>query len=135
MPPFNTDYRAGTLSWTDWKPITGENAWAFFIGPLQAASLHYQKEGANGFIPLHEPALDNALKVLPTFAQMQSALGGPGFGIDVRCGFSEVAMTLPSRWARTPFELPVPKSMPITRPRPQAAIRALKTVRERMPVF
>ena len=76
LPPFNTDYRPGTLSWTDWKPITGENAWAFFIGPLQAASLHYQVAPANGFVPLHDPALDNALRVLPTFAQMQSSLGG-----------------------------------------------------------
>lgn len=75
LPPFTTDYRAGTLSWTDWKPITGENAWAFFIGPLQAATLHFQKDAA-GYIPLHDPALDNALKVLPTFALMQSSLGG-----------------------------------------------------------
>lgn len=76
LPPFNTDYRAGTLSWTDWKPITGENGWAFFIGPLQAATLHYQGDAANGYIPLQDPALDNALRVLPTFAQMQSSLGG-----------------------------------------------------------
>ena len=76
LPPFNTDYRAGTLSWTDWKPITGENAWAFLIGPLQAASLHHQPDPANGYIPLNDPALDNALRVLPTFALMQSTLGG-----------------------------------------------------------
>ncbi len=76
LPPFTTEYRAGTLSWTDWKPITGENAWAFFIGPVQAATLHYQPDPAHGCIPLHDPALENALRILPTFAQMQSPLGG-----------------------------------------------------------
>ncbi|WP_448872521.1 hypothetical protein [Desulfobulbus propionicus] len=76
LPPFTTDYRPGLISWTDWKPITGENGWAFLIGPLQAAQLHYQVDGPDGYVPLHDMALDNALKILPTFAAMQSSLGG-----------------------------------------------------------
>ena len=36
LPLQNPDYQPGTVTWTDWKPITGENAWAFLLGPLQA---------------------------------------------------------------------------------------------------
>ena len=57
---------------TDWKPITGENAWAFLIGPLQVAHLNYGKGAA---IPFDDLALQNALDVLPTFAALQSAVG------------------------------------------------------------
>ncbi len=73
--PLNPRYHAGLISWTDWKPITGENAWAFLIGPLQAAQLNYQSTG-KGFVPLSDPALQNALQILPTFGLMQSETGG-----------------------------------------------------------
>ncbi|MCL2458775.1 MAG: hypothetical protein FWF31_08015, partial [Desulfobulbus sp.] len=76
LPANNPDYQPGLISWTDWKPITGENAWAFFIGPLQAAHLHFLHGRANGYVPFHEQALTNALAVLPAFAAMQSPLGG-----------------------------------------------------------
>src|SRR4029079_13693464 len=39
--PLPNNYHIGNISWADWKPITGENAWAFLIGPLQAAYLQY----------------------------------------------------------------------------------------------
>jgi hypothetical protein len=45
------------------------------LGPLQAAALHYQIEKKATFIPFHDPALGNALAMLPTFAAMQSPLG------------------------------------------------------------
>jgi hypothetical protein len=76
LPPLTPEYRPGLINWTDWKPITGENAWAFFIGPLQAAQIHYQSGQPEGYVPIHDLALDNALHVLPTFAAMQSPLGG-----------------------------------------------------------
>lgn len=75
LPAPNPEYQAGTVNWTDWKPITGENAWAFLLGPLQAADLHYRVERKAAFVPLHDPALSNALALLPTFAALQSSLG------------------------------------------------------------
>ena len=73
--PTDPAYQPGTISWTDWKPITGENGWAFFIGPLQAAALHYHLNPKAGFVPFRDPAMQNALAVLPAFAAMQSPLG------------------------------------------------------------
>jgi hypothetical protein len=75
LPPLNPDYQPGKVTWTDWKPITGENSWAFFLGPLQAASLHYLVELKSAFVPFTDPAVQNALAVLPAFAAMQSPLG------------------------------------------------------------
>ncbi len=76
LPENNPEYQPGKVTWTDWKPITGENAWAFLLGPLQAASLHYLNEQHSTHVPLHDPALQNALAILPAFAAMQSGLGG-----------------------------------------------------------
>ncbi|WP_321283824.1 hypothetical protein [uncultured Vibrio sp.] len=76
LPAFHPDYALGRISWTDWKPITGENAWAFFIGPLQAAAIHYRLDQPGHYLPLQDPALENALNILPTFAAMQSSVGG-----------------------------------------------------------
>jgi hypothetical protein len=75
LPPENPEYQAGTISWTDWKPITGENAWAFLIGPLQAARLQYQSIEQRACIPFRDLAVQNALSVLPAFAALQSPLG------------------------------------------------------------
>jgi hypothetical protein len=33
--PHNPAYVAGRIAWSDWKPITGDNAWAYLVGPLQ----------------------------------------------------------------------------------------------------
>ena len=75
LPPLNPEYQPGKVSWTDWKPITGENAWAFLIGPLQAAALHYRSGNNAAYVPFRDPAIANALAVLPAFAAMQSPLG------------------------------------------------------------
>lgn len=80
LPANNTTYKPGLISWTDWKPFSGENAWAFLIGPLQAAHIHYvEGQGVDGnkstHIPYADIAVQNALQVLPTFAAMQSAIG------------------------------------------------------------
>ena len=76
LPPLNPAYEVGRISWSDWKPIAGENAWAFLIGPLQAAHIHYVIGEKKPFVPFSELAVQNALDILPTFATMQSPLGG-----------------------------------------------------------
>jgi hypothetical protein len=75
LPVGNTDYQPGMVSWSDWKPVTGENAWALLLGPLQAAFLHYQRDGQRDHVPHAELAVQNALAVLPTIAAMQSTTG------------------------------------------------------------
>jgi len=76
LPDDQPEYRAGKVTWSDWKPVTGENAWAFLVGPLQAAFLHYIRDGHHAYVPLKDLAVQNALHVLPAFAAMQSAIGG-----------------------------------------------------------
>lgn len=76
LPPLNADYQRGKITWTDWKPITGENAWAFLLGPLHAAYLHYVIDKRQAFVPFDELAIQSALAILPTFAIMQSQIGG-----------------------------------------------------------
>ena len=76
LPVSTPAYKAGKITWSDWKPITGENAWAFLIGPLQSAYLQYVAFEHGSFVPFEELAVQNALNVLPTFAAMQSTLGG-----------------------------------------------------------
>jgi hypothetical protein len=76
LPIANPEYKVGKVSWTDWKPITGENAWAFLLGPLQAAYIHYVQDKRATCVPFNDLAVQNALAVLPTFAAMQSWVGG-----------------------------------------------------------
>ncbi len=75
LPGDNPLYRPGFLSWSDWKPITGDNAWAFLVGPLQAAYLHYVVERGGKCVPFAERATQNAIAVLGAFAAMQSPSG------------------------------------------------------------
>lgn len=58
----------GASSWSDWKPILGENAWAQLIGPLQAEYL-----ANNGKISA--TTLDNAINSLYAFSAMQAGIG------------------------------------------------------------
>ncbi|MDA7742134.1 hypothetical protein N8865_00795 [Francisellaceae bacterium] len=60
-------------SWTDFKPISGENGWAFLIGALQALDLT-TAEGTN--VAFNSVALQNALQLLPALKAMQSPIGG-----------------------------------------------------------
>lgn len=75
LPADRPQYQPGRISWSDWKPVTGDNAWAFLIGPLQAAYLHYVVDDHGTYVPFRDPSIQNALAVLPTFAAMQSPLG------------------------------------------------------------
>lgn len=76
LPKNNANYQKGRITWTDWKPITGENAWAFLLGPLHAAYIHYVNGERKQFVPFDDLSVQNALAVLPTFAAMQSQIGG-----------------------------------------------------------
>jgi len=69
-------YIRGNCTWQDWKPITGENVWAFFIGPLQTAYLQQMAKNQT-YIPdfLNSPAIQNALNVLFGVRCMQSEIG------------------------------------------------------------
>jgi len=76
LPEDNAEYKKGKISWTDWKPITGENSWAFLVGPLQAAYIHYITGEKQSYVPFNDLAIQNALAILPTFAAMQAFNGG-----------------------------------------------------------
>lgn len=75
LPKQEPDYQLGKITWTDWKPITGENAWAFLLGPLHAAYIHFVKGEHYQYVPFDDLSVQNALAVLPTFAAMQSPIG------------------------------------------------------------
>jgi hypothetical protein len=75
LPGNNPAYEAGRVAWSDWKPITGDNAWAFLVGPLQTAYIHYIMGQGGKYVPFEEQSVQNALAVLPTFAAMQSPSG------------------------------------------------------------
>jgi len=76
LPGDQPDYQPGKMTWSEWKPVTGENAWAFLLGPLQAAYLHYVREEGRPYVPVHDLGVQNALHVLPSFAALQSSVGG-----------------------------------------------------------
>lgn len=73
--PDNPAYKQGLVSWMDWKPITGENAWAFLIGPIQAVYLEHVMTGKKKSIPADLLGIQNALGVLTAFKAMQSPIG------------------------------------------------------------
>lgn len=64
------DFFKYVITWSDWKPLTGENAWAQLIGPLQAEYLLN-----NGKIPASSSALGNAINSLYAFSAMQAGIG------------------------------------------------------------
>lgn len=74
IPP-NTVYKAGLVTWMDWKPITGENSWAFFLGPMHTAMLKQKAYGLN-YVPFSSVAVQNALNVLKAYTYMQSPSTG-----------------------------------------------------------
>ncbi|CDZ76514.1 hypothetical protein BN59_00784 [Legionella massiliensis] len=66
----SADYFKYVNTWSDWKPITGENAWAQLLGPLQAEALLN-----NGKVAADSSALDNAIRSLYAFSAMQAGIG------------------------------------------------------------
>ena len=67
----DADFFKYVTTWSDWKPITGENAWAQLIGPLQAEYLMNQQQ-----VTIKSPAVKNAINSLYAFSAMQSGVGG-----------------------------------------------------------
>lgn len=76
LPGNNPRYQAGLISWPDWMPVTGENAWAHFLGPLHTAYLHHVEQRGGTHVPASDPALRHAIAMLPTFAALQLPIGG-----------------------------------------------------------
>ena len=76
LPGNNPRYQPGLVTWSDWKPITGDNAWAFFVGPLHVAYIHFVLDRRGRFVPFGDLSVQNALAALPAFAAMQSESGG-----------------------------------------------------------
>lgn len=76
---WNTDPLAGWngipantgQTWVDWKPISGENAWASYIGPLQKLYKKYQ--GNMAAIPLAD--LERSHTILTAVIAMQAPIG------------------------------------------------------------
>ena len=61
------------VSWMDWKPVTGENAWLYLLGPLQAYILNTERNG--GRYDINAPEVQLALRALDVFKAMQSPIG------------------------------------------------------------
>lgn len=75
LPRDNPRYQPGLLAWSDWKAVTGDNAWAFFVGPLQAAYIHFVVGRGARYVPFEDLSVQNAVAALPAFAAMQSRCG------------------------------------------------------------
>jgi len=71
LPQGNPAYKAGLVTWMDWKPITGENSWAFFVGPMHMEMLK-QKAYGMSYVPFSSVAVQNALNLLEAYTYMQS---------------------------------------------------------------
>lgn len=68
----------GQITWLDWKGISGENAWAHFIGPLQTDYLDYMMQHPNARledVEFSTATLSNAVNVLHAVALLQSKVG------------------------------------------------------------
>jgi len=63
-------------TWNDYRPVLGENAWAFLIAPLQVAFIKY---GSVANIPPNDLSLSMALNILPSFVKMCRPNGGVAF--------------------------------------------------------
>lgn len=69
---------SGQITWLDWKGITGENAWAHFIGPLQTEYLNYTMQHPEADleeVQFSTATLSNAVNVLHAVALLQSKVG------------------------------------------------------------
>jgi len=76
-----SNYKIGNVTWMDWKPITGENAWAFFIGPMQSSYLNYVVSKKQAFVPYNAVSVQNAINVLTAFRAMQSPIGAVFYAV------------------------------------------------------
>ncbi len=82
LPVDNPLYQKGKVTWTDWKPITGENSWAFLIGPLQSAYLQSVQSRGQGIVAFDSVPIQNALNILYAFSRMQSKIGAVYYAVE-----------------------------------------------------
>lgn len=81
LPDDNPQYQKGKVSWADWKPITGENGWAFFLGPLQADYIKYVETEGMQYVPFSSTSMQNAIQILHAFQALQSPKGGVYYAV------------------------------------------------------
>lgn len=62
------------VTWMDWKPVTGENAWLSFLGPLASYNL-WLKSSKKNVADYNAPEIQLAVSSLDVFLSMQSPLG------------------------------------------------------------
>jgi len=83
------DARCPTLNiewtWNDYRPILGENAWAFLTGPLQVA---YIKYGSITAIPATDISITGALNFLPSLTKMMTSIGAVSYSPKNTIGFN-----------------------------------------------
>jgi len=63
-------------SWNDYRPVLGENSWAYFIAPLQVAFLKY---GSVTNIPDNDYSLAMGINALTALTKMQTYTGGVSY--------------------------------------------------------
>jgi len=72
-------------TWNDYRPILGENSWAFLIAPLQTA---YIKYGTVAAIPNDDISITMALSFLVSLPRMVSPVGGVYYSPKNNLGFN-----------------------------------------------
>eukprot|EP01123_Difflugia_compressa_P000736 TRINITY_DN10854_c0_g1_i1.p1 TRINITY_DN10854_c0_g1~~TRINITY_DN10854_c0_g1_i1.p1 ORF type:complete len:531 (-),score=76.73 TRINITY_DN10854_c0_g1_i1:21-1613(-) len=70
--------------WNDYRPILGENAWAFLIGPLQVAFIKY---GSATSIPDTDISITMGINFLASLPRMVTSVGGVSYSPKNNMGF------------------------------------------------
>lgn len=71
--PSDPNYPPGTVTWDDWKPISGENIWGLINGPIRAWTIAHP---APQTLTPSDPEYMLAINVLGAFQDMQSKSTG-----------------------------------------------------------
>jgi hypothetical protein len=72
-------------TWNDYRPILGENAWAYLTGPLQVAYLKY---GSVTAIPNNDMSITLGLNFLPSVTKMITSVGAVSYSPKNTIGFN-----------------------------------------------
>ncbi len=70
-PPVDPQHAPGNITWLDWKPITGENVWAYLLGPMQSILISGDTTSVSSQL-----AIKNATSFVTGLKWMQSKLTG-----------------------------------------------------------
>jgi len=60
-------------TWNDYRPVLGENSWAFLLAPLQVAAIKF---GSAVAIPNNDLSINMAVSFIPSLVKMKSTIGG-----------------------------------------------------------